>query len=89
MDLVQDLVYAGRAVTPVNIHDAKTHFSKLLERVALGEEVVIARAGHPIAKLVPIQPDVPERAPGSARGDVWVGEDFDAPLPEDVQASFE
>jgi prevent-host-death family protein len=89
MDLVQDLVYAGRAVTPVNVHDAKTHFSKLLERVALGEEVVIARAGHPIAKLVPIQPDVPERAPGSARADVWVGEDFDAPLPEDVQASFE
>jgi len=76
-------------VTRVNVHDAKTHFSKLLETVALGEEVVIARAGHPIAKLVPIQTDVLERAPGSARGDVWVGEDFDAPLPENGQASFE
>lgn len=74
---------------PVNVHDAKTHFSKLLERVALGEEVVIARAGHPVAKLVPIAPEIPQRSPGSARGDVWVGEDFDAPLPKDLQASFE
>ncbi len=76
-------------MVPVNVHEAKTHFSKLLERVALGEEVVIARAGHPIAKLVPIAPDIPERSPGSARGDVWVGEDFDAPLPADLQAGFE
>lgn len=76
-------------MVPVNVHEAKTHFSKLLERVALGEEVVIARAGHPIAKLVPIATEVPERSPGSARGDVWVAEDFDAPLPRDVQASFE
>ena len=75
-------------MTPVNVHDARTHFSKLLERVALGEEVVIARAGYPIAKLVPIRPDVLERALGSARGDVWVGVDFDAP-PDDDQTSFE
>ena len=73
----------------VNVHDAKTHFSKLLERVALGEEVVIARAGHPVAKLVPIRPDVPERHPGSARGDVWVGDDFDAPLPDEITSGFE
>ena len=74
---------------PVNVHDAKTHFSRLLERVALGEEVVIARSGHPVAKLVPIAPELLQRSPGSARGDVWVGDDFDAPLPEDLQASFE
>ncbi|MGH2530640.1 MAG: type II toxin-antitoxin system Phd/YefM family antitoxin [Actinomycetota bacterium] len=74
---------------PVNVHEAKTHFSKLLERVALGEEVVIARAGHPVARLVPIAPEIPERSPGSARGDVWVGDNFDAPLPEDLRASFE
>ena len=74
---------------PVNVHDAKTHFSRLLERVALGEEVVIARSGHPVAKLVPIAPEFLQRSPGSARGDVWVGDDFDAPLPEDLQASFE
>ncbi len=89
MDLVHDLVYTPVRVSPVNVHDAKTHFSKLLERVALGEEVIIARAGHPIAKLVPIQPETPERAPGSARGDVWIGPDFDEPLPEDLQATFE
>jgi len=74
---------------PVNVHEAKTHFSKLLERVALGEEVVIARAGRPVAKLVPIRPDVPERHPGSARGDVWVGEDLDAPLPDEILSDFE
>ena len=73
----------------VNVHEAKTHFSKLLERVALGEEVVIARAGHPVAKLVPIQPDVAERHPGSARGDVFVGDDFDALLPDDLMSGFE
>ncbi len=73
----------------VNVHDAKTHLSKLLERVALGEEVVIARAGSPVAKLVPIAREVAERHPGSARGAVWVSDDFDAPLPYEVQAAFE
>jgi prevent-host-death family protein len=74
---------------PVNVHEAKTHFSKLLERVALGEEIVIARAGRPVAKLVPIAPDVAERHPGSARGDVWVSAEFDAPLPDEVASGFE
>jgi prevent-host-death family protein len=76
-------------MTAVNVHEAKTHFSKLLERVSLGEEIVIARAGRPVAKLVPIAPEIAERHPGSARGDVWVGDDFDAPLPDEVQADFE
>ena len=73
----------------VNVHEAKTRFSRLLERVALGDEVVIAKAGRPVARLVPIVPEVRERHPGSARGDVWIGPDFDAALPEDVQSSFE
>lgn len=68
----------------MNVHEAKTHFSKLLRRVALGEEVIIARAGHPVARLVPIVPQIPKRSPASARGDVWVGDDFDAPLAEDL-----
>ena len=76
-------------MTAVNVHEAKTHFSKLLERVSLGEEIVIARAGRPVAKLVPIAPEIAERHPGNARGDVWIGEDFDAPLPGEVQAGFE
>lgn len=87
MDLVHDLVYPP--LMQVNVHEAKTRFSRLLERVALGDEVIIAKAGRPVARLVPIVPEVRERQPGSARGDVWVGPDFDAPLPEDVQAGFE
>lgn len=65
----------------VNIHDAKTHFSKLLERVARGEEVVIARAGHPIARLVAYAPPSGTRRSGAWRGLVRIGAEFDAPLP--------
>ena len=88
IDLVLDLVHYRHHMA-INVHEAKTHFSKLLERVALGEEIVIARAGHPVAKLVPFAPVVAERHPGSARGDVWVGDDFDAPLPDEVASGFE
>lgn len=73
----------------VNVHEAKTHLSRLLERVAMGEEIVLAKAGRPVAKLVPIVPEVSERAPGSARGDVWVAPDFDGPLPDEVLKGFE
>lgn len=71
-------------VESVNIHDAKTHFSRLIERVLLGEEVVIAKAGRPVAKLVPISPDGKDRRPGSAKGVFEVPRDFDASLPDDV-----
>jgi prevent-host-death family protein len=71
---------------PVNIHEAKTHFSRLIERVLLGEEIVIAKAGRPVAKLVPIAPEARDRRPGSARGAFVVPPDFDAPLPDDVIA---
>jgi prevent-host-death family protein len=64
----------------VNVHHAKTHLSKLLERVAAGEEVVIARAGHPVARLVPIDPKEP-RKPGLAKGRVT--DAFFEPLPAD------
>jgi prevent-host-death family protein len=73
---------------PVNIHDAKTHFSRLIERVLLGEEIVIAKAGRPVAKLVPIMPEAQARRPGSAKGAFVVPEDFDAPLPQDVIAEW-
>jgi prevent-host-death family protein len=72
----------------VNIHDAKTHLSKLLARVSLGEEIVIAKAGRPIAKLVPIARKGRDRKPGSAEGDFVVPEDFNDPLPKDVEDSF-
>jgi prevent-host-death family protein len=60
----------------VNIHEAKTHFSKLLERIALGEEVIIAKAGTPVAKLVPFDQDPKTRIFGSARGEFTVPDNF-------------
>lgn len=72
----------------VNVHEAKTHFSKLLERVARGEEVTISKAGRPVAKLVPIGSGVGRRVPGTARGRLRIGVDFDEPLPEDIQSWF-
>jgi prevent-host-death family protein len=66
-----------------NVHDAKTHFSKLLERVLSGEEVVIAKAGKPVARLLPFQTnDIAPRKPGKDQGKVVIQPDFDAPLPE-------
>lgn len=67
-------------MTIVNIHEAKTHLSKLLARVEAGEEIVIARAGAPIARLVPLVPK--SREPGSWAGQIHMSDDFDAPLPE-------
>lgn len=72
-----------------NVHEAKTHLSKLLERVERGEEVVIARAGRPVARLTAIEKPRGRREPGSARGRIWMAEDFDAPLSEEIQRFFE
>ncbi len=72
----------------INIHEAKTHFSRLLQRVASGEEITIARAGVPVARLVPIASEKRERPLGFARGEVWIADDFDAPLPDDLLAEF-
>lgn len=73
----------------VNIHEAKTQLSKLLARVQAGEEIVIAKSGRPIARLVPVTTRVKQRSPGTAKGQVWVSDDFDAPLPDDVAEAFE
>ena len=70
----------------VNIHEAKTHLSRLLERVADGEEIIIARAGKPVAKLVPLKPK--PRRPGSLKGKIRIHSDFDEPLPDDIAAAF-
>lgn len=66
----------------VNIHEAKTHLSKLLERVALGEEVIIAKAGKPVARLVSIKPKRAPRPLGTGKGDFVVPDDFNDPMPE-------
>lgn len=77
----------GKQVT-VNIHEAKTHLSRLLERVEAGDEITIARAGTPVARLVPIGAAC-ARPLGLDAGRVVVADDFDAPLPADVLADFE
>ncbi len=69
-------------MTQVNIHEAKTTLSKLLERVMNGEEIIIAKAGKPIARLSPIEKRLARRCPGSAAGQIVIHPDFDEPLPE-------
>ena len=63
--------------TKVNIHEAKTHLSKLLARVRAGEEIVIAKAGKPVAKLVPVQEKPRQRPIGIDKGKIWIAADFD------------
>lgn len=75
-------------VTTVNIHEAKTHLSRLLKRVAVGEQIVIARAGTPIARLTPYKEQGRERVAGQDRGLFTVPDDFNAPLPDEVIESF-
>jgi prevent-host-death family protein len=75
--------------TIVNVHEAKTHLSRLLEQVMQGEEVIIAKSGRPVARLVALRESAQRREPGSARGQIEISEDFDAPLPEDIQRYFE
>lgn len=72
----------------VNIHEAKTHLSRLLERVAMGEEVVIAKAGKPVARLIPANSGQKKRTLGSAKGEFTVPEDFNDPLPKNVENLF-
>lgn len=86
VDLVHRLVYYVFMV--VNIHEAKTQLSRLLARVATGEEIVIARAGEPIARLAPLAERSKRRVLGQDEGLFEVPEDFDDPLPDDVLADF-
>jgi len=70
----------------VNVHQAKTELSRLLEAVEAGEDVVIARAGVPVARLVAVRTD--ERVPGRLAGMIRLGEDFEAPLPAEIAGGF-
>lgn len=71
------------------MHEAKTHLSRLVERVENGEEIVIGRAGRPVAKLVPYDAPRAPRKLGGLEGQIVIHDDFDDPLPEDIQAAFE
>jgi prevent-host-death family protein len=76
--------------TVVNMHEAKTHLSRLVERVEGGEEIVIGRAGKPVAKLVPYRDAaLGPRVPGAWKGRVWIADDFDDDLPTELMEAFE
>jgi prevent-host-death family protein len=73
----------------VDISVAQNELAKLLETASSGEEVIITQSDHPVARLVAIRPRIKLRKPGSMAGKIWIAEDFDAPLPDDIQAAFE
>jgi prevent-host-death family protein len=79
---------ASMADATVNLYEAKTSLSKLVERAAAGEEIIIAKAGKPRARLVPLA-DRALRKPGGWEGKVWVADDFDEPLPPEILEGFE
>jgi prevent-host-death family protein len=70
----------------VNIYEAKTRLSQLVDQAAAGEEIIIARHGRPVARLVPLQPQPVRRVPGSLRGKIWMAPDFDETDPEIIEA---
>ncbi|MGD0103093.1 MAG: type II toxin-antitoxin system Phd/YefM family antitoxin [Rhodopila sp.] len=73
----------------VNLYEAKTKLSQLVERAAAGEEIIIAKAGRPLARLVPLAKRTAPRPLGLLAGQVKVGDDFDDPLPEEIMRHFE
>jgi prevent-host-death family protein len=75
--------------TIVNVHEAKTHLSRLLEDVAAGAEVVIAKAGKPVARLVPVEAGPRPKRLGLLRGRIKVPADFNAPLTPEELTDFE
>ena len=75
------------ATDPVNVYEAKTQLSKLIDRAMAGEDVVISRSGKPMVRLVPVATRPARRTPGSARGQIRMAPDFDE-LPDDVAAAF-
>ena len=72
----------------VNIHDAKTHFSRLINQVLTGEDVIIARDGKPLVKLVPYTQETQTRHGGQFKGLIQISEEFDAPLPDELLKQF-
>ena len=76
-------------MTTVNIYEAKTQLSKLVDKAAEGEDTIIARNGKPVARLTSLKEKKQPLRPGSLRGKIWIAEDFDAPLPEEILAAFE
>jgi len=77
-------------VKQVNMHEAKTHLSRLVDEAAAGQEIIIARSGRPVARLVAIEKEaLKPREFGRMKGKIWIADDFDAPLPDDLLDLFE
>lgn len=76
------------AAKPLNLYEAKTHLSELVDRASAGEVIVIAKSGRPLARLGPLPAHTAERKPGGGKGRVWLSSDFDASLPKDLQRAF-
>jgi prevent-host-death family protein len=72
-----------------NLYEAKTSLSRLVDRAASGEEIILSKAGKPLAKLVPFSRSPKPRQPGGWEGQMRISEDFDAPLPPEIQTAFE
>ncbi|MFI6863159.1 type II toxin-antitoxin system Phd/YefM family antitoxin [Streptomyces sp. NPDC050421] len=75
------------AARQYNVHEAKTHLSRILEHVATGEEVIISKAGEPVAKVVPLRTHVKRTGRGSLKGRIRIADDFDE-LPDDMADAF-
>jgi len=73
----------------INIHEAKTHLSRIVDEVAAGTEVIIAKAGKPMARLLPVTVAVKKKRLGLLKGKIRIPADFNAPLPDEVLAAFE
>jgi prevent-host-death family protein len=76
-------------MTTVNIHEAKTHLSRLVDEVAAGAEIIIAKAGKPMARLTPITAPIRKKRLGLLKGKIKVPDDFNAPLDEETLSTFE
>jgi prevent-host-death family protein len=77
-------------VETIELYEAEANFSALVERAAAGEEIIIAKAGHPLARSVPLPAKHEgDRPLGLMRGQIWIGDDFDDPLPQDLQDGFD
>lgn len=83
------MVKEFRALDDIYLYEAKMNLSRLVDRAAAGEAIVIAKAGKPLARLVSYESVRLPRRPGAWKGRMWIGEDFDDPLPEEMQRAFE
>ena len=75
-------------MTQVNMYEAKTHFAELIRQARMGEDVIIAKAGKPMVRLVPVNDDSGKRKPGSAQNEISITGDFNDPLPGDIEGAF-